>query len=176
MGAEDLKKQFEDPDLAYPAIGEDDEYPDLESDAHERFKALTEGSGPYKYQSGDDEVLGHIKARDDLRPKFREHLEREIHKATLAENDAHTANQAKTSRYQMLGDIAKQGLSAGITGQQATIDSTQKGPAEATKSLAGYSNDQVNQAITGGTQNATAIDQQAQALNQAKEKVNSQTQ
>jgi hypothetical protein len=76
----------------------------------------------------------------------------------------------------MAFDMAKTGVTAAASGAQAILDGSKKGPAEATRQLSQYANEQQSQAISAGSQAAQAIDQQTLQLNQAKEKANSQSQ
>jgi hypothetical protein len=163
---------------AQAAIGNRPRLPKLTPEEQVKLRDLSEGSGSYKLEGTRTErrVMSHIAADDDLRAKTRENVAREVHNAELAKNTAYTSHQSTMQNWNMGFDIAKQAEAATFTGIQADVKQAQKGPAEALKGLAQYSNDQQSQAVSAGSQNAQNIDQQSLQLNQAKEKVNSQSQ
>jgi hypothetical protein len=140
-----------------------------------QLRDLTEGVGPY--QAGTSlNVRQHIMADDELRLQTREYVSKELNNAELQKNTEATSYQTSMQTTNMVFDMAKTGVTALGSGAQAIMDGTKKGPAEASRQLSQYANEQQSQAINAGAQAAQAVDQQTLQLNQAKEKANSQSQ
>lgn len=172
--AKDFQQRLHDAEDADGAIGDD--LPELEDAQQDRMRDLVEGAVPYKIEADDGLVLDHIQGDDDLRAQANENIGRQIHDAELEKNSRISTFQTDMQTKGLLFQMANQASSAVFAGLQGQNKVNRKGPAEAYRSLAQYSNEQVGAAISTGTDQARTIDEQSLRLNSAKENIGSQSQ
>jgi len=179
-----FKMKLEEAEPLGPAHGDDEEAPQLSDEQKERMQALSEGAGRYRYQDGDDEILGHIKGGDDipgddgvrkgLRASTRGHLADAMHQAELERNSAYTQMQTRTQMVNTVTQMGDQSAQAAFNSYQAD-DKREKGYADAMQQLAKYSNDQFSSASSAQADQAKQYDQTAAEVNRAKQSVNNQS-
>jgi hypothetical protein len=144
---------------------------ELTTDEQDRYNQIKENQGPIKYKTGDEKLFAHIKADETTRTRVLKNISTEKQTATLDQNTQVQNRESTRQKVKFGFDILNGGLNAASSGVKGLFAESKKGPAESLRVLAQAQDQNIQAALSRGTESASSYEQQAAQINRAREEL-----